>query len=374
MKKNVLQLVGSFNQGGSERQAVQLIELLKTQTEHEIFVATLSKEGSLLDEVTKLGISEIPEFRLNSFYDLNFLKQIRRFRKYLRTNKIDVIQAHDFYSNVFGIIGGKLASTKVKIAAKRETSGMRTLLQKKIEARIFGVADKIVVNSAAVNNYLTSCNISPAKIAVIYNGLDIGRLEPKTTDRNSILLQLGLPQENDLTFISHVANLRHEVKNQDMVLRAAKEVIREFPSAHFVFAGEGERKNLLINLAKELGITENVHFIGACSRVPELLAASYACLLTSFAEGFSNSILEYMNAGKPVIATAVGGAPEVIENGVNGFLIGSDDDGALAERLIKLLSDSSLAEKLGYAGQKFVREKFSTTRQLHETLLLFNSV
>ena len=106
--------------------------------------------------------------------------------KFLRENKIEIVQTHDFYTNIFGITAAKLAGVKVKIATKRETGGMRSKVQKTIEKKIFGWSDAIVVNSKAVEKYLIDEGISPEKLELIYNGLDLERLQPKLTDRNEI--------------------------------------------------------------------------------------------------------------------------------------------------------------------------------------------
>jgi len=157
-------------------------------------------------------------------------------------------------------------------------------------------------------------------------------------------------------------------------VRAAKRVVDHDDTAQFVIAGEGELRNELEGLAVRLGVARNVHFIGRCDDVPSLLASSFACVLTSSAEGFSNSILEYMAAGKPVVATKVGGAAEAVIEGETGYLIASDDDAALAERLIELLDDPQKAAAFGGAGRKIAAEKFSTQAQLDKTLDLYNSL
>ena len=147
MKKNVLQFIGSFHQGGSERQAVQLTRLLCEDDRHKVFVAALNAEGVLRREVEEIGFTEIPEFKLTSFYDLNFFRQLRRCVRYLKKNKIEIIHTHDFYTNIFGMAAAKLAGVPVKIASKRETGGMRGKLQKVLEKQAFRMADAIVVNS-----------------------------------------------------------------------------------------------------------------------------------------------------------------------------------------------------------------------------------
>lgn len=371
MKKNVLQITGSFHQGGSERQAVQLTRLLCEDKTHNIFLATLNNEGVLKAEVEKLGFTKIPEFKLTSFYDANFFRQLRKCADFCRQNKIDIVQTHDFYSNVFGIFAARLAKVYLRIAAKRETGGMRSKMQAVVEKTAFRSAHKVVANSLAVKNYLIDQGVSERKIEVIYNGLDLERFEAQITDREKICKELNLPVAEKIKFITLVANLRHTVKNQPMLLRAAQKVTSEFPETHFVLAGEGELRGSLEELTDELKISQNVHFIGRCTKVPEILSISYACVLTSFNEGFSNSILEYMAAGKPVVATNVGGASEAIIENETGFLVESDDDVTLAERLIFLLKNFRKAQKLGQNGRRIVEEKYSLKTQLNKTLELY---
>ncbi len=366
MKKNVLQFIGSFHQGGSERQAVQLTKLLHGDKTFNVFVATLKKRGILLEEIENIGFTDIPEYNLSSFFNLNFLKQVRNCAKFLKENKIDIVHTHDFYTNIFGILSARYAKIPVKISSKRETSGMRSNMQNRIEKHIFGLSNSITVNSEAVKKYLIKREVEENKIKVIYNGLDLERLKPKENDRNKICKTLGLPLEENIKFITLVANLRHSVKNQPMLLRAAKHLKDNFPEANFVFAGEGERKNYLQDMAKRLEVSDKTHFIDRCKIIPELLSISYACVLSSTAEGFSNSILEYMSASKPVVATDVGGAREAIVDGETGYLVESNDDEAMANSLEVLLKNPAKATEMGYLGRKRVEEKFSTEIQLEE--------
>ncbi len=368
MKKNVLQLIGSFHQGGSERQAVQLARLLREDGTHNIFLASLNNEGILRDEAERIGFTEIPEFRLTSFYDLNFARQLQKCVRFLKQNKIQIVHTHDFYTNVFGISAALLAGVPVKIASKRETGGMRSKLQKTIEKKIFKTADAVVVNAVAVKNYLTGEGVSPQKIEIIYNGIDLERLIPQETNRQKICVELSLPNKENIKFVTLVANLRHDVKNQLMFLRVAQRLHEKFPDAHFMLAGEGELKNDLENLAKDFGIAENTHFIGRCTKIPELLSVSFAGVLTSRAEGFSNSILEYMAAKLPVVATSVGGASEAIIEGETGFLVESNDDETMANRLTELLQNSEKTKKMGELGRKTVEENFSCAAQLKNVL------
>lgn len=373
MKKRVLQLIGSFHQGGSERQAVNLVKLLKQEGSFEAFAATLNNEGVLRAEIDSLDLAEIREFRLSSFYGPNFLLQVRRCVKYLRGSKIDVVHTHDFYTNIFGMTAARFAGVPVRIASKRETGGMRSNTQRLVEKFAFRLANSVVVNSAAVRDHLLTQRINSEKIHIICNGIDVDRFNIADKDPTAIRKKLGVPADEKIRFITMVANLRHDVKNVPMLIRAAKRIVEIRNDLHFIVAGEGELAAEMKEMARHVGVAENIHFVGRCDDVPALLKVSYACVLTSTAEGFSNSILEYMAAGKPVVATNVGGASEAVIDSETGFLVASDDDKAMSDRLIELLDDKRKASALGENGRNVVREKFSQENQLRATIELYSS-
>jgi glycosyltransferase involved in cell wall biosynthesis len=370
MAKNVLQLIGSFNQGGSERQAVQLVRLLHEDETYKVRVACLTKEGVLLSEVENLGLPDIPEFALNSFYDANMLKQVRECAKYLRENKIDLIHTHDFYTNIFGMLAARLAQTPARVASKRETDGMRSVTQKAMEKNAYIFSHSVVVNAGTIKQYLAERGVRESKVEIIHNGLDLARLAPDPEmARAEILALLGLPQ--DKRVITIVANLRHPVKNIPMFLRAARIISDTILDAAFAIAGEGELMEEMEALAESLGISNKVFFLGRCAHVAELLSVSYAGVLSSTSEGFSNSILEYMAAGLPVVATRVGGAEEAIDQNETGFLVESNDHIAMAARLVELLKNTHKAARLGGKGKQKVFLEFSLDRQLQKTKALY---
>ncbi len=371
-RTNVLQLTGSFEQGGSERQAVQLTKLLHEDGEYRVFLATLNRTGNLLEEVEKLGFNEIPEFKLNSFYNRNFFSQLRNCARFIKQNNIEIVHAHDFYTNVFGILSARLAGVKARISSKRETDGMRSGSQKTVEKQIFRLSSKITVNAEAVKKYLLEKGINERKISTIYNGLDLERLKPQTTNRSEILQAFGLPENKKIVTI--VANLRHEVKNIPMFFKMAQKVSQMVENSIFVVAGEGALLPKMQELAKELKIADNIFFLGRCAKVAELLEVSNVCVLSSLHEGFSNSILEYMSAAKPVVATNVGGASEAIIENETGFLVESDNDSQMAEKIAWLLQNSEKAEVFGKKGREIVEQKFSCEAQLKNVKMLYGGL
>ncbi|HET6973730.1 MAG TPA: glycosyltransferase [Pyrinomonadaceae bacterium] len=370
MKPAVLQLIDSFNQGGSERQALQLTRLLVESGRFKVRLACLSPEGVLRDSIDDLNLGEIPSFPLNSFTDRNAVRQLKRFVRWLKSSRIDILHTHDFYTNIFGMAGGGLARLPVRVASMRETAGMRSAAQKQVQRIAYSMAHHVVANSNAVRERLIGDGVAPEKVSVIYNGLDIRRLAT-TLSRAESLSLLGLPERR---FIAIIANMRHDVKDYPMFLRSARRVKDAVPDAAFLLAGEGELSDSLRVMAGELGIDDSAFFLGRCEKVAELLAVSEICVLSSKAEGFSNSILEYMAAGRPVVVTDVGGAREVVAESETGHLVPSGDDAMMAERLIALLHDPERARAMGAKGKRVVEEKFSCEAQLARTESLYDQL
>lgn len=371
----VLQLINSFHQGGSERQAVQLARLLKESNRHRVHVACLERRGVLLDEALRLGVPEIPEFPLTSFYDRNAVKQLRRLAAYLREHKIEIIHTHDFYTNVFGITAAALARVPARVASRRETGGMRTRAQKKVEQSVYRLAHSVVANAEAVRRQLIAEGVSEQKIVTIYNGLDLERLTLVADGRREeVLAMFNLPLDVARRFVTIVANLRHDVKDHPTFLRAARRVRDQVPEAAFIIAGEGELTANMRALAAELGLARDVFFTGRCEAVAGLLSISDVCVLSSRAEGFSNAILEYMAASRPVVATDVGGAGEAIVEGETGFLVPAGNDELMAARIVSLLKDDERARWMGQRGRAVVEQKFSCNAQLSSTLALYDQL
>jgi glycosyltransferase involved in cell wall biosynthesis len=373
MKPNVLFIIDSFEQGGSERQAMQLLTQLHASGKCRVHLACLQNRGSLRIEADQLGIGEIPEYALNSFYDLNFVKQLRRLVEFIKENQIDVVHTHCFYTNVFGMTGAFLAGVHARVTSKGETDGFRSPMQKRAERAAFRLSHRVIANCLVVQNQLIREGVSPAKIIQHYNGLDLERLKvDHNLRREDALAEFGLPA--DRRYMSIVANLRNPVKDHPMFLRAAARVRAAVPDAGFAIAGEGELMESLRGLAAELGIENDVFFLGRCDNVADLLFASTVGVLSSKAEGFANAILEYMAAGLPVVATDVGGAREAIAEDETGYLVTSGDDEKMAARIIEVLNEPKRARAMGERGKLIAAEKFSCDRHLQNTLELYDEL
>jgi glycosyltransferase involved in cell wall biosynthesis len=365
---NVLQLICSFHQGGSERQAIQLTRLLLKGGRYNVHVAVLDGTGVLRADVEALGFREIPEFPLTSFYDFNYARQLVRFARFLKERRIAIVQSSDFYTNVFGMMGAAMARIPLRIAAKRETTGWRSPAQKMVERCSYRLAHSVVANAGAVRDMLVGEGVPASKIVTIHNGLDMNRVKPPADfNRDDALASFNLPRDGSARYVTMVANLRSPIKNYPMFLRAARLVREDVPEARFIIAGEGKLTEPMRALARELGLEGHAFFIGRCHRIAELLALTEVCAFSSSHEGFSNSILEYMAAARPVVVTDVGGAREAVIEGVTGHIVKPDDHDSMAERIIALLGDPARGREMGERGRLVVKEKFSLEAQLDLT-------
>lgn len=385
MKPNVLLFVDSFNQGGSERQTVQLARLLSESGRFKVHLAALSGEGVLRQEAERLNIGEITEYPLTSFYDLNAAKQFSRLVRFMRAKRLQIVHTNDFYTNIFGTFAARFARVPVRIASRRMSTVGEFFSKRKqrLEHAAYRRAHVVLANAEAIRQEVIAEGVPEAKTVTVYNGLDLARLTAtQNSTRAELLAAATLPAGlAERKVVTVVANMRHRLKDQATFLRAAREVRAQVKDAVFVLAGEGELVDEMKALATELGLSNDAYFPGRVGRVAELLAASDVCVLSSKGvEGFSNSIIEYMAARRPVVATDIGGAREAIVENETGFVIPPEQPDMMAERIVRLLQNPQLAAEMGARGRARVEREFSCeaqlrrTEELYERLLKQNSV
>jgi glycosyltransferase involved in cell wall biosynthesis len=264
----------------------------------------------------------------------------------------------------------------VRIASRRETGGMRTRAQIQLQKAAYALSHQIVANSESVRRQLIVEGIKPRRISVIYNGLDVARVNTRAdASRDEILRRLCVWQPGEAKcFVTIVANMRHDVKDLPMFLRAAQRVSEAVPGAAFLLAGEGELQASLKAMASRLEISGKTFFLGRSENIAELLSVSDVCVLSSKAEGFSNSILEYMAARRPVVVTDVGGAREAVVENKTGYIVPSGEHEPMAARIIALLREPEKARAMGEEGRRVVEEKFSPQALLRNTEALYEGL
>jgi len=215
--------------------------------------------------------------------------------------------------------------------------------------------------------------VSPDKVVTIYNGVqtnEFAALAARAAARGR--RAFGIPAGAPL--VGAVGRL-HRQKGFTDLITALAQVREHLPAVRLLLVGDGELRGDLEAHAQALGLSEVVTFAGLRTDIPEILAELDLFALPSLWEGLPNVVLEAMAAGLPVVATAVGGTPEVVVDGVSGLLVPPHDPAALAEALVFLLRDPGMRRKIGQAGRKRVGQCFSVgqmvrkTEDLYETLL-----
>ena len=264
----------------------------------------------------------------------------------LRRERVDVIHSHKFGSNVWAVIIGRLARVPVIVAHEHtwsyEGEPVRMFLDRNLIAR--GSCAFVAVSREDERRMIEIERIDPADVTFVPNGIDA----LPAGDGARIRAELGI--EPDAPVVGTVAVLRPQ-KALDVMVRAVAELVPEHPRLRLVVAGMGDPSKLTA-LAEELGAGQNVMFIGNRGDVPDVLAALDIALSSSRFEGSPLAIMEYMDAALPVVATRVGGVPDLIEEGVNGLLFEPGDHSGMAAAIGQLLRDPERARAMGEHGRE----------------------
>ena len=232
----------------------------------------------------------------------------------------------------------------------------------------------VVANSEAVKRVTVDKERIPAaRVTVIYNGypdVDGNSLPVPRDKRPAVLAEYGLPETG--RFVVLVANLR-DIKRIGDAIKAIATVSQAQPGSHLVLIGGGDQGPYR-GLAEFLGVADRVHFLGVRSDVRRVLALMDVGLLCSDSEGYSNAVVEYMQARLPVVASDVGGNSEAVEHAVTGFLYPKGDIGALSAHLIVLLEDSAAAHAMGEAGYQLAQRRHGLRTMIDSHIALYNGV
>jgi glycosyltransferase involved in cell wall biosynthesis len=376
----LLNFMTLFGMGGTEKQVVNLATRLD-KSRFELSFACLRRWGHLLKEIEdqRLPVAEYP---LRSFYSLDAARQMARFIRDLRRRQIDIVHSYNFYANVFSIPAARLAGIPCIVASIRDMGADLTPMQARVQRWLCGLADRIVVNAEAIGKELVRAGYKPEAISVIRNGLDIAKYAGKN-QAPGLRQELSLPPNAPLvTMLSRVS----PQKGIEYFLIAAGQVRKRRPDTCFLVVGDAYTANhgvidrddaywkRIKHAAIQHGLQDCIRFTGMRSDIPELLSETAVSVLPSLSEGISNTLLESMAAGAPIVATRVGGTPEVIEDDEHGLLVQPKDPQALAEAICSILENPWLAEHLSRQARRRVENVFSMERMVRANEALYMSL
>ncbi len=331
--------------GGTEKQLIRLIEHLDPDR-FEPHLCTLKPSPLTVASLDPRDCLEIP-FR--SFASPQILSNLRTFRAFLREHRIDLIQTF-FQDPMILAALGSIGGHRPRLIGTFRDLGFWRTFAKRMEIRaVLPLYDAFIANAKEVARFFNEADGIPlSKFHVVYNGVaPVGDIAPAT-----------LPGVGTHT-VGIVANFDRPVKRVDLFIDAAKRVLDAGENVRFVLIGDGHLRPQLVRRAEKLGISARVHFLGAVGDPASYIATLSVGVLCSDSEGLSNAILEYMAAGVPVVASNVGGNPELIQEGVTGLLVPRADSEALAEAIVRLLRDNALARTLSTAAKARVRREYS---------------
>jgi glycosyltransferase involved in cell wall biosynthesis len=285
----------------------------------------------------------------------------------LRSFRADIVHFHTAKAHTVGLAAARLARTPVTVLSRRVDfpTGGNLFSRIKYRAKV----DAVVAISDAVKDVLLAGGMDQDLITVIYSGIDLEQYRDRA-DGAYIRSELGIPGSSPL--VGAVGALAPH-KAQSYFLRAAAELTKARPDVRYIIAGEGELKGELRALARTLGIEGLVTFAGFRRDTKALLSILDVFVLSSVAEGLCTSILDAMASGVPVVATRVGGVPELISDGECGLLVPPADPPAMADAIHRVLKDKSLEGKL-IAGARNRVLDFSVERTVEQTERLYRKL
>jgi glycosyltransferase involved in cell wall biosynthesis len=350
--------------GGGERIVLKLAALLPQYGYRASILAFSVHPECAAIESSPCPIYVLP---LQCTYNLTALRAGLAFRRFLKEQQIDIVQTFFESSDLWAGFVTKTTSHAKLIWSRRDMGILRGPKHRIAYRLMAGAPDAVFAVSEQVRRHCIEVDrINPDLVLTIYNGLDL-------SDWNTV----SRPHKtSEGLHVTTVGNIRR-VKGHDIFIKAAALIVQHFPETRFSIAGdvlEPEYFAELQILIRDLGLSSQFRFTGGIKNLSEHLGGADIFVLPSRSEGFSNAIVEAMAASVPVVATDVGGNAEAVKDGVNGFIVPSEDPAALSSAILQLLSDLPRAKAMGEAGRALAAEKFTLKAMMNRITGTYESL
>jgi len=352
-RRRVLFVINDLRRAGAETQLVRLALGLDPMR-YEARIVLLKVENHFAYELGEAGIG-VEALHRHGPADLDV---VRRLVRAIRRFDPDVVHSYLFLANLLTALAARRLRAPALVMAQRSCYESTLSPVWRWAARLsHRAADRVIVNSRAALAEELAAGLPQDLLVHIPNGIAVP-VQPPAADRE----RLGLPRG---PLVACVAQLSAE-KGHDHLLAAWPEVVRRCPGSRLALIGDGPLRPALVEQARRSGVADRILFAGFQDPAPWLAAADLF-VLPSITEGMPNAILEAMAWARPVVATRVGGVPELVEEGTTGLLVPPGDAAALATALSELLEDPVRRARLGQAGRARVAERFSIERLVEAT-------
>ena len=347
--QTILYLSTSSGPGGAERVISNLAASLDPERYRAILC--LFRTGWIQERSESRGVRTyvIPTHGMTDW------RWALQFRRLLRQERVDLIHAHEFDANVQGAFVAALSGIPL-VATVHGKNYFCEKLRRRLAYRWVSRRATMVAVSENLKQFIVEkVRVSPDRIKVVYNGVD-ALPYCEASDVDLCRRDLGLPDGDRIVGV--VGNL-YPVKGHQYLIEGIPAILQKCPNTSFVFAGRGQLETELKEQVHRLGLEKRVHFLGLRQDIPRILALLDVFVLPSLSEGLSMAILEAMIAGKPVVATQVGGNPELVLDGETGFLVPPRDSQALASSVATLLTNKQQAAQFAEKGKRRAEGQFS---------------
>jgi glycosyltransferase involved in cell wall biosynthesis len=375
----VVHCIDQIGGGGTELNLVRTLEQLDRKR-FDLRLVTLNETGSSRARVEKAGIP-VEVFSFPSLGSMTAIRRAAQLIQWLRLIKPDVVHCHDVYTNLFVAPCARLAGVPLVITSKRWWT-VSSWIYRRGNQLAYRLSHRVLANCAAVAGLLTDTEgVARDKIVVLPNFVDDAAFEMiSNEDRRAARQAFGIPEGS--LVVTAVAVFRPE-KDLETLIRAAAVLRARHPALHILLVGTGPRsKDLspdspdeaatgLRNAASLHGVGDRIHFSGYLTSPPNPHQYGDIAVLCSLHEGFPNSIIEAMAAGRPVVATAVGGIPDAVQDGVTGLLVSPRSPADLAAAIDRLIVDEELRRSMGAAGREKARANFAAAPVLERLSRLY---
>ena len=360
----LLIVIDELDIGGTEQQILELVKRLD-RTKYTPMVCCF-RPGRVSAEIESAGV-QVFHLRKRAKFDVGLLFSLLRL---MRRERIELVQTYLFTANTWARLAAVLAGVPLIVTSERNVDMWEEGYKKVLGRWLDRWTALTIGNSAAVKDYLVDKGIAADKLQVVYNGVDPRRFQQPTTVEET-KESLGIPFHHAV--VGMLARLEPQ-KDPATFIQAAALVSQKIADVSFLIIGGGSLKSQLEQQVQQLGLSDRVVFAGPRRDVPQLLAICDVSALSSLKEGMSNTIMETMAAGKPMVATNVGGNPELIVDAETGFIVPTRDPGALADKLVRMLSDRDVAAQMGRRAKARIMEKFSVQSLVKKTEQIYDSL
>lgn len=369
-KHTVLHIIGGGEIGGAEKHILNLLQGMDRSRFTPRLCCLFSEPFAQLAQEAGIDVDVID---MRSKYNVGAFQAMKNL---LLRHRVDIVHTHGVRANLVGRLGARMAGIKPIVTTIHSVleqdypSFWARVTNQLMEQMTLGYVQQFVTVSEGLKADLVSKGISQDKITTIYNGIDFAQFKPRGQGE-AWRQKLGIAP--DKLVVGILARL-HPVKGHQYFLEAADRIRHSCPNVHFLIVGSGLGKEQVLAQVERLNLQDQVTLTGFVDDIVGIYDLLDVLVISSLSEGFGLTAVEAMAMQVPVVATNVGGLPEVIQDGVSGYLVPPANGPALAGKVLRLLSDNQLAQTIASSAFEWAESKFTVQAMIDQTQALYTKI